>query len=85
MQKTLRLDWSEEARADLSAIVDYISDENPQAAQNLKDEIEAKVNALPAHPKIRPEQTCFWLSAIDCAQQLLRVLPPVEREGAAGH
>jgi toxin ParE1/3/4 len=47
----MRLEWSEEARADLLAIVDYISDDNPQAAQDLKDEIEAKVNALPANPK----------------------------------
>jgi addiction module RelE/StbE family toxin len=51
MQKTLRLEWSESARADLLAIVDHISDDNPQAAQDLKDEIEAKVNALSAHPK----------------------------------
>lgn len=51
MHRTPRLEWSEEARADLLAIVDYISDDNPQAAQDLKDEIEAKVNALPAHPK----------------------------------
>ena len=51
MQTTPRLEWCEEARADLLAIVDYISDDNPQAAQDLKDEIEAKVNALPAHWK----------------------------------
>lgn len=51
MQKTPRLEWSEEARADLFAIVNHIADENPQAAQDLKDEIEAKVNALSSHPK----------------------------------
>jgi addiction module RelE/StbE family toxin len=45
------LEWSEEAQADLLAIIDYISDDNPRAAQELKDEIETKVNALPAHPK----------------------------------
>ena len=51
MQKISRIDWSEAARADLLAIVDHISDVNPQAAQNLKDEIEAKVSALAVYPK----------------------------------
>lgn len=51
MQKIPRIDWSEAARADLLAIVDHISDANPQAAQDLKDEIEAKVSALAAYPK----------------------------------
>ena len=46
-----RLEWSDEARADLLAIVDHISDDSPQAAQELKDDIENKVNALPAYPK----------------------------------
>ena len=31
------LEWREAARADLLAIVDYISDDNPDAAQRLKD------------------------------------------------
>ena len=39
----LILEWREAARADLLAIVDYISDDNPEAAQQLKDDIEAKV------------------------------------------
>ena len=47
-----RLEWSNEAGADLLAIVDRISDDNPDAAQELKDEIEAKVNALPENPKM---------------------------------
>lgn len=51
MQTIPRLEWSDEAKADLLAIVDHISDDSPQAAQDLKDEIEVKVNALPAHPK----------------------------------
>lgn len=51
MRKKPRLEWSEGARADLLAIVDHISDDNPQAAQDLRDEIEAKVNGLPAFPK----------------------------------
>ncbi len=33
------LEWRETARADLLAIVDYISDDNPDAAQRLKDDI----------------------------------------------
>ena len=41
----------EVARADLWAITDYISDDNPDAAQQLKDDIEAKVSALPDHLK----------------------------------
>ena len=44
-------EWREAARADLLAIVDYISDDNPDAAQQLKDEIEEKVSRLPEHPK----------------------------------
>jgi plasmid stabilization system protein ParE len=39
------------ARGDLLAIIDYISDDNPDAAQRLKDEIEAKVARLAKHPK----------------------------------
>ena len=46
------LEWRETARADLLAIVDYISDDNPDAAQRLKDDIEAKVAMLPEHPKL---------------------------------
>lgn len=46
------LEWREAARADLLAIVDYISDDNPDAAQRLKDEIEVKVSKLRDRPKI---------------------------------
>lgn len=46
------LEWRETARADLLAIVDYISDDNPDAAQRLKDDIEAKAAALPENPKL---------------------------------
>lgn len=46
------LEWSQLARADLLAIVDYISDDNPDAAQWLKDDIEAKAAKLPEHPKL---------------------------------
>lgn len=41
------LEWRAAARADLLAIVDYISDDNPEAAQQLKDEIETKVGKPP--------------------------------------
>lgn len=46
------LEWREAARSDLLAIIDYISDDNPDAAQRLKDDIEAKVAALPSHPML---------------------------------
>jgi len=44
-------EWKATAVADLIAIIDYISDENPVAAQKLKDEIHLKVSRLPRHPK----------------------------------
>jgi addiction module RelE/StbE family toxin len=46
------LEWRESARADLLALVDYISDDNSEAAQQLKDDIEAKVAKLAEHPKL---------------------------------
>lgn len=46
------LEWREAARADLLAIIDYISDDNPDAAQCLKDDIEAEVAKLPERPKL---------------------------------
>jgi addiction module RelE/StbE family toxin len=46
------LEWRVAARADLLSIVDYISDDNPRAAQRLKDDIEAKVAKLPEHPRL---------------------------------
>jgi addiction module RelE/StbE family toxin len=45
------LEWKASAVADLMAIVDYISDDNPDAAIALMDEIQGKVEQLPAHPK----------------------------------
>lgn len=48
----LAVEWRETARADLLAIVDYISDDNPDAAQRLKDEIEAKAAKLAERPKL---------------------------------
>ena len=46
------LSWRKTASADLLAIVGYIADDNPDAAQELKDEIEAKVSELARFPKI---------------------------------
>ena len=50
MQAKPRLEWRPQASADLVEIVAYIADDNPDAAQELKDEIEAKVDKLPHHP-----------------------------------
>jgi addiction module RelE/StbE family toxin len=46
------LEWRSQARADLMAIVAYIAENNPNAAQALKGEIETKVAALPRHPNL---------------------------------
>ena len=48
----ISLEWRATAIADLLAIIDYISDENPDAAQTLKDEIKEKTSGLPEHPKM---------------------------------
>lgn len=45
------LEWRANARNDLRAIIDYISDDNPDAAQRLKDEIEDKISRLSRYPK----------------------------------
>lgn len=45
------LDWKALAVADLMAIVDYISDDNPEAALALMEEIQGKVAQLPMYPK----------------------------------
>ena len=41
------LEWKATAIADLVEIIDYISDDNPDAAQVLKDKIEDKTFLLP--------------------------------------
>jgi addiction module RelE/StbE family toxin len=48
----VRLDWKKAARVDLLAIVDYVADDNPDAAQRLKDEIEIKASKLLTRPKL---------------------------------
>lgn len=49
---TTSLSWKEEAIADLLAIIDYISDDNPNAAQALRDNIERKALELLNHPQM---------------------------------
>ena len=48
----LRLEWSRAARADLLAILDYISDDNPDAAERLIAEIQTKASRLPGRPEL---------------------------------
>lgn len=46
------VEWKNAARADLRAIVDYISDDNVEAAQILKNEIEATTGKLSQNPRM---------------------------------
>ena len=46
------LKWLALARADFLGIVDYISDDNPDAAQRVRDDIEEKVTKLSDFPKM---------------------------------
>jgi toxin ParE1/3/4 len=46
------LEWRVQAVADLMEIVAAIADDNPNAAQELKDEIEDKTAKLPRNPKL---------------------------------
>lgn len=46
------LEWRPQARADLMDIVTFVAEDNPDAAQELKDEIESKVANLARHPKL---------------------------------
>jgi toxin ParE1/3/4 len=46
------LEWQPVARDDLLSIVDYISDDNPDAAQSLKDDIETKAARLCEFPEL---------------------------------
>ncbi len=44
------MEWRVRAHEDRSRIFDYIAEDNPEAALELDDEIEAKTDALPEHP-----------------------------------
>ena len=57
MQAKPQIEWRPQARADLLEIVAYIADDSPDAAQVLKDEIEAKAAKLPEHPKLYKPST----------------------------
>ena len=46
------LKWRQTAREDLLAIIDYIADDNPDAAQELKDEIESRAAGLLEFPQM---------------------------------
>lgn len=46
------LEWKAPAVADLKAIVDHILDDNPEAAQALKDDIETKASQLRQNPRL---------------------------------
>ncbi|MFJ3483875.1 type II toxin-antitoxin system RelE/ParE family toxin [Pseudomonas sp. NPDC090202] len=48
----LTVEWSKHARADLLAILDYISDDNAAAAWRLKDEIDRRIDHLRDHPRL---------------------------------
>lgn len=52
MQTRPRLEWRPEAESDLLNIVIYIAEDNIDAAQVLKDEIDAKAAKLQDHPKL---------------------------------
>lgn len=52
MQAKPRLEWRLQAEDDLVELVGYIAEDNPDAAQDLKDEIESKAAKLPEHPKL---------------------------------
>ena len=46
------LEWRATARADLLSILDYISDDNPDAAEKLKNDIDTKIAKLIEWPKL---------------------------------
>ncbi|MCB4362059.1 type II toxin-antitoxin system RelE/ParE family toxin [Quatrionicoccus australiensis] len=48
----IRLVWRPMAYEDRAAIMDYIALDNPGAALELDEEIEAKTNVLVSHPKL---------------------------------
>ena len=54
----LRLRWREAARADLLAIVDYISDDNPDAAQRLKARFSPKLRGWLSIRNVSVKDVC---------------------------
>lgn len=47
----LVLEWKQKASSDLLAIMDYISDDSPAAAQQLKNDLETKIRTLLEYPR----------------------------------
>ncbi len=45
-----KLVWDNAAKTDLLTIIDFISDDNCDAAQALNDDIQAKASQLPTYP-----------------------------------
>lgn len=66
------LEWKAPAVADLMAIVDYISDDNPDAALALMEEIQSKVAQL--RPTARPG--CY-ISVSSQVRKMARPTPMV--------
>ena len=50
-----KLEWRQQAIDDLNEFVIFIAEDNPDAAQKLKDEIEEKAEKLPQNPKLYKE------------------------------
>ena len=86
------LEWLELARTDLLAIVDYISDDSPDAAQRIKDDIEAKAEKLTGFPRMgRPgkvegtRELVVWANYVIVYQEdaftvrILRILHAAQR------
>ncbi|MBS0342190.1 MAG: type II toxin-antitoxin system RelE/ParE family toxin [Proteobacteria bacterium] len=48
----IEVDWRQAAREDLLALIDYIAQDNLDAAVRLLDEIERKVENLALQPKL---------------------------------
>ena len=46
------VEWRQTAIGDLIAILDDIADDNPDAAQRLKDAIDARTAELSKHPRL---------------------------------
>lgn len=50
----LKLEWTQAARRDLLEIIKYIAEDDPDAAQRLKDAIESSVDRLLMFPESCP-------------------------------
>lgn len=48
----LQLNWKKQARNDLLRIIEHIADDNPDAAEKLADDIEAKAQGLRERPEL---------------------------------